>query len=70
MFNPQVVQPTGKDYGSVRKIVSGVAENVLDHARPFDPSKSMFDPDPHLRYPPIGFFLGFSQFTLARLFFG
>lgn len=70
MSNTQVVQTAGKGHGLVGKTVFGVAENIFDHARPFDPGDGMFNPDAHLRYSPIGFFLDFGQFALARLFFG
>jgi hypothetical protein len=70
VLNTQIVQTTSQNHRLVREAFLGIAEDIFHHAGTLDARDGMFNPDAHLRYPPISFFLGGGQFSFAWLFFG
>ena len=66
----QVMHTACKQHRKVREVLFGITEHVLDHARTLDSRDRVFNPHPHLRNTLIVLFLRFSQFAIARLFFG
>ena len=64
------MQAGGHHHCKIGETIFGIAQHIFNDAGAFNPSNGVFNPDPDAGDALILLFLGVSQLSLARFFFG